>query len=140
MPQRSRLAFLALAGGTLMLAGCAWGGPSYAVLDQAPQPSDELPQSIVDGSDQIDPETARLLGEYDGVTLWLIRGVATSNMICLGAQATDDDWSVSCGSEGGELGAGGPAGKSYKVVPDGAPVNEDGATKLTENVYQVSSL
>ncbi|MEI3849253.1 MULTISPECIES: hypothetical protein [unclassified Microbacterium] len=137
---RNPIAFLILTGATIVLAGCASGGSSYSDLDREPESSDALPAVIAEGNDQIEPETARLLGEYDGVTLWLIRGVENSDLICLGAMAAEDDWSVSCGGEGGVLGAAGPGGKSYKVAPDGMPLDEDGATQLTENVYEVDAL
>jgi hypothetical protein len=116
----------------VFVAGCSSSGVSYAVLDRDAQPSDQLPEQVIAGSTDIDPSTARLVGDHDGVDLWLTRA-ETADTVCLVVFPNEADWVVGCGAEGGGLGVGGPSG-DYLVVSDGSP-SPDGATKLSENVY-----
>lgn len=118
----------------VLLGGCAWSGASYEVLDRDRQASDELPEVVAAGSDDMDADSARFIGEHDGVEFWLARTDAPES-VCLVVYPNDTDWVTGCGAYGGQLGVGGPSG-DYLLMPDGLPAPED-ATKLTENVYLV---
>ncbi|MCP2635028.1 hypothetical protein K0817_000415 [Microbacterium sp. HD4P20] len=118
----------------LLLSGCALGGTSYAALDRERQAGDELPEAVADGSDDIDADSARHVGEHDGVEFWLAR-MDEPQSVCLVVYPSDEDWVVGCSSDGGQLGVSGRSGV-YSLVPDGAPV-PTGATKITENLYQL---
>lgn len=112
----------------VFLAGCSSSGVSYALLDREAQSSDQLPEQVIDGSADIDPNSSRFVGDHDGADLWLARA-ERADTVCLVVFPNEADWVVGCGAEGGGLGVG-----DYMVVPDGSP-SPDGATKLSDNVY-----
>ena len=85
--------------------------------------------------EDIDEDTARFVGSYDGVDFWLARA-ETPDTVCLVVYPDDPNWVAACGGEGGGLGVGGLSG-DYLVLPDGSPTPED-ATKLAENLYSVT--
>ncbi|MGK3950967.1 hypothetical protein ACLKM7_01445 [Microbacterium sp. I2] len=118
----------------VLLGGCAGSGASYAALDRDIQASDELPELVAEGSTDIDADSARYVGEHEGVEFWVAR-MDEPDSVCLVVYPNDTDWVAGCGAYGGKLGVGGPSG-DYLLVPDGLPAPED-TTKLTDNVYLV---
>lgn len=127
---------LSMVGLAVLLAACTSSGVSYAALEREAQPSDELPEVVAGGSDEIDADSARFVGEHDGADLWLARTEQPGN-ICLVVYPNDNDWVAGCGAEGGAMGVHVPSGK-YVVAPDQAPTPEH-ATELSDNVYLIAS-
>lgn len=113
----------------VLLTGCM-SGTSYAVLDREAEAADALPGAVE--TELLEPETARFVGEDDGASLWLVRGVEAST-ICLVAYRTDDAWVSGCSGEGGGLAVRGEVG-SWEVAPDGAPAPA-GTRKLFDNIF-----
>ncbi|WP_404433886.1 hypothetical protein LG299_05100 [Microbacterium lacus] len=126
---------VSLLGLAALLAGCSSSGTNYSALDQQVKPGDELPRAIDNGGDEIAADTARFVGEHDGVSLWLARA-ERPDIVCLIVYANDQDWVTGCGAEGGPIGVGGPSG-GYVLSPDGAPT-PDGSRQLTDNVDVVT--
>ncbi|NLP83800.1 hypothetical protein HF576_08075 [Microbacterium sp. CFH 90308] len=125
---------VAVAGLTVILGGCAWTGGSYAALDRDRQPSDELPDVVEEAGSDMDADSARYVGEHDGVEFWLAR-TDEPESVCLVVYPNDTDWVTGCGGYGSRLGVGGPSG-DYVLLPDGLPAPDD-TTKLIDNVYLV---
>ncbi|WP_156784783.1 hypothetical protein [Microbacterium sp. BH-3-3-3] len=116
---------------TIALTGCSAGAASYAILDRAPQPSDDTPASLPDyASENMDLSTARYVGEHDGTKLWLGEGKDTST-VCLLAYPDDESWLIGCGSEGEVDGT--EVGR-FRFQPDGDPAPE-GGTEISANVF-----
>jgi hypothetical protein len=125
-----------LLGLAALLAGCSSSGATYSALDRDAESADELPGVVLEGGGDIDVDTARFVGEHDGVSLWLALA-ERPDTVCLVVYPNDQDWVTGCGAEGGPIGVGGPAG-DYVLIPDGAPAPED-SSQLTDNVYVVTN-
>lgn len=123
------LASLALAS-IVLLSGCMASQDAYADLQGDRESHDELPRLADYAYDNVDVSTSRFVGEYDGTSLWLARGLEDSS-ICIVAAAADDAWFAGCG--GATTKIGGIAG-TFEVIPDGAR-GPEGATRVSENVY-----
>jgi hypothetical protein len=118
-----------------LLTGCTASQPTYSVLDSAAESEDALPETLPSSvGNSADLATSRLVGEYDGVPLWLLPG-RESSTVCLLAFPNDDDWVMGCAGDTGAGAMEGPTGK-YTYQPDGFPAPQD-ATRISTNVYAV---
>ena len=122
------------AGLAIATTGCTWGsGSGYAVLDREAMPDDALPDGLpAYAFEELDPESARYVGEHDGARLYLSQGRMTGTICLLVYLSEGVDWFTGCGGGGGRLGVSGSSG-SYEVRPDGTPV-PDGAVAISPNV------
>lgn len=116
----------------LLLAGCGGAAANYADLDGNRAPEDALPAISEDALGDLDPETSRFLGEFDGTELWLAAATAPTAAVCLVVMPDSGDWIAGCGAD---FAIGGPNGE-FHVKPDGAP-SHDHLTPLSENVYRI---
>ena len=123
-----------LAGSLLMLTGCV-GGEGFAVLDREATADDVIREGVlVDFSDNMDPDSARFVGEHNGNRLYVLTG--EPNLYCILIDPGEpengpEEWGSGCGSS--SITTSGPAGK-YTLVPDNYPI-PSGATQISENVY-----
>ncbi|WP_270366263.1 hypothetical protein [Microbacterium algeriense] len=128
---------VALAASAVALSGCTAFATSYDVLDREAEPADMVPDSVVaeDSGDVADLSSARLVGEHEGTSIWLLRGVEVG-AVCVLAYPDNDLWLMACGGEQGPVELSGPAGH-FVTVPDDYPT-PDGATRISANVYAVT--
>jgi hypothetical protein len=132
-PRRRALLALATACAALALAGCAAAGPTYSVLDREAEAADAVPGDLpAQAGDGADLDSARVVGEHEGSSLWLMRGDEPGT-ICLLSHRDDGAWIVVCSDEGTGLQTEGETGH-FAVVPDGAP-GPEGTSQVSENVY-----
>ena len=135
-PLRTRSATRAavvVAVAALGLAACASPGPTYAALDRAATPADALPDDLpAHALEDVEPDSARLVGEHDGTRLWLLRSAIPELEICLLAFVDAADWMQGCGGGDEVRVSGGPG--DFTVLADGAVV-PDGLTQVGENVH-----
>ncbi|MET4781275.1 hypothetical protein [Glaciihabitans sp. UYNi722] len=88
--------FVAIVG--LTLVGCV-SDPGYSDLDRKATSEDALPSTLPGyASDGMDVDSARLVGTYDGVELYLARGKVIG--VCLLTYGSDQSWLGACGGSG----------------------------------------
>ncbi|GAA3631271.1 hypothetical protein GCM10022200_12660 [Microbacterium awajiense] len=119
-----------------VLAGCVPIGPVYSVLDRDATADDQVPEVVESGAADIAIETARYVGQAEGVGSWLAHAT-TPDLICLIVYSNAQEWVTGCGGGGTEFGLGGPSGQ-FVVLPDGASAPNN-ASQLAENVYRISN-
>lgn len=120
---------------TLLLAGCGITPSTYSILDSKAESEDALPDALPSyAGDSADLATSRFVGEYDGTSLWLLRGEESST-VCLLAFPNVDEWVMGCGGDTDAGAMEGPTGK-YVYQPDGLPAPQD-ATRVSANVYAI---
>jgi len=113
------------------LAGCS-GGSGYTDLDREASPGDEWPSDLPGYSiDSVDEQTSRLVGEFEGSTLYMARSAEPYGGICLLVYSDASDWVVGCGPAG--LRVSGSSQRTYAVLTDGA--ESDGLQAVSKNVY-----
>lgn len=131
--RRKKTLGVAVVSAALLLTACA-NSSSYAALDREAKSSDVLPTVVSDSDNQIISDSSRLVGEQDGVSLWLAKG-SEPDVVCLVVYPNDEEWAVTCGGAGAVQKLTGPSG-GYVLAPDGMPTPE-GGTQLSENVFSV---
>lgn len=124
-----------LAGSLLVLTGCV-GGEGFAVLDREPTADDVIREGVlVEFGDDMDPDSARFVGEHNGNRLYVLTG--EPNLYCIlidpGEQEDGTEkWGAGCAATG-SMTTGTGSGQ-YTLVPDNYPI-PSGATQISENVY-----
>lgn len=130
IPMSLRAAAVAAAT-TLLLAGCS-DTDGYAVFDREQNADDRLPELPDYAVEDVEVDSARHVGDHDGVGLWLIRSVEEPG-ICLLAYADEKAWVSGCGGVSG-VGLTGTGVGSFWAVPDGQ-TSEDGDVQVSENIW-----
>lgn len=119
-----------LIASTALLAGCTGQAEGFSDLEGERTAADELP-ALADGAyEQVDAATSHYVGEHEGTSLWLARGLENSP-VCIVAYAEEEAWQIGCG--GAPATISGVTG-TYEIVMDGAAAPA-GAVKVSENVY-----
>ncbi|QPE05714.1 hypothetical protein IT882_06955 [Microbacterium schleiferi] len=139
---------LATAIGTLVaalaLTACTGGNDGYAIFDREATAADQPPQEILDQMSESDPggvrpepETARLAGTYDGVSVWLVN-TDTPGYVCLIADPQNGpEWVAGCALESGGVSA--PGVGTFHFHPGDEELPSNG-TAISENVYVLHGL
>lgn len=136
--RRRALPAALLVAAAAMLTACA-ASPGLADLERPATEADRLPDvpAYTDDSErdvEIVEDSSRLVGEYDGVQLWLTRTV--SGGACLLTYPNEQDWVSGC-TDGPPLLVSGPAG-TFIVIEDGGSPPEN-AVPVSENVFALVS-
>lgn len=106
----------------LALAGCV-GGSGYSDLEGPATAEDRLPAAVsTTPGDGLDVGSVRYVGEHDGVSFYL--GSGKPSGVCLVVHRSAEAWLIGCGAAGVLTVSG--AGVTATVVPDAAPVPENG--------------
>lgn len=124
---------LATAGvAVLLLAGCA--SSAYPAFEREATEQDAVPDdfALFESAEEeykLDLDTFRHEASHESAEIYLVK--STDENVCLVVAAGEESF-MSCGSQGGEITAGSPAG-TFGMGP--APIQErDGWTVLSENV------
>lgn len=135
-PIRSVAVAIALVVSALTLAGCATSVSPYSDVNRAAQPSDQLPDAVAADAD-IDAESARLVGEYQGTRVWVSLG-ASEDSACLVIVPTAGDTQVACDIAGHEISLSEGSAVKYLLVPGRGEAPDGDHIRLSENVYVVA--
>lgn len=130
MRHRSRLAVLALGlTAVSLLSGCSFASTTPSVLETEREAEDEVPALEDESYDSIDIDSSRYVGEYEGVSLWIAKGV--DSPFCLVA-VTDpaDDWMIGCGGLPTRISG---SGHTFELHPADWDTPE-GMTRVSDNV------
>lgn len=101
-------------------------------FDRPAQPTDQLPADLPDYAlGNLKPDTARLIGEHEGLLIYLAEGAVPLSPVCAVVWAGSQNWVVGCG--GVPMGVHGRDLPVVKVTPPGEPLGT-GETRLDENV------
>lgn len=115
------------------LTGCSSSSSSLSVLDTDRVAEDELPTLEAHAYQSVDTATSHLVGEYEGVSLWVAQG--TESPACLAAVSEDGDsvpdWILSCGELPIRMSG---VGHTFELRPDGALAPGE-MTRVSENVF-----
>lgn len=116
----------------LMLTACSSAADGYSDLNGKRVAEDALPAMSDHILADLDPESSRFLGEFDGTKLWLAAATAPTAAVCLAIMPESGDWIAGCGAD---FALGSPDGK-FRIRADGAP-SDDHLTPLSENVFRI---
>ncbi|WP_430593225.1 hypothetical protein [Humidisolicoccus flavus] len=110
---------------------------TYADLDIAPTDSKPLPSALpADSLEEADRDSARWVGEFKGIDLWLMEGTGEVT-VCLLAFPEDGAWFAGCGWESVAMNAGG--GPTFEVIHDDGAVPEN-LNAISANVFTTAPL
>lgn len=118
------------------LSGCATSTSPYDDLERAAQSSDQLPGSVADDA-VLTPESARLVGEYEGTRVWIVRG-ASEDHACLVIVPTDGDTQAACDFFGREITVSESTAVNYLLVPNSGEAPDGDHLRLSTNVYVIA--
>lgn len=114
------------------VVGCACAGDDYAVLERPAQAADALPTGLsYDDLSSVVADSARFVGEHDGVSVWLARSTESPAGVCLLAHESDRESIVGCGGDGIRVSF---SGRTFEAVSDAAPT-PDAPVRVSANVY-----
>jgi len=131
--------------GTLVAAlaftGCTGASSAhrdYPIFEQEATAADQPPQAILDQMSEgasvdaePEPDSARLAGTYEGVSLWLVKTVAMGNVCLIAASADGEHWVAGCGAPhngevmGADLGTFGWHADDVEVPSTATPISEN---------------
>lgn len=92
----------------LALAACTGVSSAYRdypIFEREATAADQPPQDILDQMNEVstddgrpEVESARLVGTYEDVSLWLVKTVAAGNVCLIAASSGEEDWVAGCGA------------------------------------------
>ncbi|MDP3209585.1 MAG: hypothetical protein Q8M65_10585 [Rhodoglobus sp.] len=127
MSRSRNAAFPLVLVAALALAGCS-ANDGYPIFDRPPEASDSIPDDFGDNQvKDLDLDTARLAGEFNRNSLYLVR--STSGSICLAIYPAGF---VSCGGDG-PMGAYMIGVGTFEVSPT-PQADKEGWTRISENI------
>lgn len=125
-----------IAASSVALGGCATSTSPYDDLERAAQPSDQLPDSVADDA-AVNPESARLVGEYEGTQVWIALG-ASEDHACLVIAPTNGDTQIACDFFGRDISVSEGTAVNYLLVPNRGEAPDGDHLQLSTNVYVIA--
>lgn len=127
---------IVIAASSVALAGCTTPTTPYDDLERDTQPSDQLPDSMAHDA-TVNPESARLVGEYEGTKVWITLG-ASEDHVCLVIAPGDGDSQAACDFFGREIRLSEDSAVHYLLVPNSGEAPEVVHLRLSKNVYVIA--
>ncbi|RYF56829.1 MAG: hypothetical protein EOO27_17275 [Comamonadaceae bacterium] len=95
-----------------------------------------LPDSVAADA-AVNPESARLVGDYEGTKVWIALGAAEDHA-CLVIVPTNGDAQVACDFLGREISVSEGTAVTYLLVPNSGEAPDGDHLRLSTNVYVIA--
>lgn len=116
------------------LTGCAIGGSEVEAFDRPQEPSDELPDPLVESGLPLDLDTTRLMWEDDEIRLYAAKGLESRQICFVPVPADEEKASAGCGDSLPITIDVQDAGKY--ALGESPPSEQDDWTRLAEDVWR----